>query len=113
MKEIIYANADIITLDEKKPFYKNSCILIINGKFKKIGSLDALKKISPRSKIIDLKGKLIMPGLINVHGHLYSSLARGMPVKGSSTNFPQILENIWWKLDKVLNTEEVYYSAIA
>lgn len=62
---------------------------------------------------VDLAGKFIMPGMVNAHTHLYSALARGMtPPKQSPKNFLEILRKIWWKLDKALDEESIYYSAL-
>jgi|Deesub1362B_J571_1020462.scaffolds.fasta_scaffold00135_54 putative selenium metabolism protein SsnA len=67
----------------------------------------------PGAERIDAEGKLLTPGLINAHGHLYSTLARGMPLADfSPRNFREILEGLWWKLDRVLGLEEVYLSAL-
>lgn len=65
------------------------------------------------AEVIDAQGKLLTPGLINAHGHLYSSLARGMPLQGfSPRSFREILEGLWWKLDRALSLEDVYISAL-
>ena len=62
---------------------------------------------------IDGRGKLAIPGLINAHTHLYSSLARGMSLPGfSPTSFTQILEQLWWRLDKALDANAVAMSAL-
>ena len=62
---------------------------------------------------MDVGGKVIMPGLINTHMHLYSTFARGMALKDSPPdNFQEILERLWWRLDKVLTQEDIYYSAL-
>jgi putative selenium metabolism protein SsnA len=54
-----------------------------------------------------------MPGLINTHMHLYSTFARGMALKDEAPeNFVQILERLWWRMDKVLTLEDVYLSAM-
>jgi putative selenium metabolism protein SsnA len=54
-----------------------------------------------------------MPGLINTHMHLYSTFARGMALKDAPPgNFLQILDRLWWRLDKVLTLEDVYLSAM-
>ncbi len=54
-----------------------------------------------------------MPGFVNAHTHLYSSLSRGMPMpKTPPKNFLEILQKIWWKLDRALDEESIYYSAL-
>ena len=54
-----------------------------------------------------------MPGLINTHTHLYSAFARGMALKDAAPgNFTQILERLWWRLDKALTLDDVYWSAM-
>jgi putative selenium metabolism protein SsnA len=52
---------------------------------------------------------------LNMHTHIYSSFARGMILEDGKTskNFTQVLENLWWRLDKTLNLEDVKYSAYA
>lgn len=68
----------------------------------------------PEEEVIDLSGKLIMPGMVCAHTHLYSALARGMPAPPRApTNFKEILELIWWRLDRALDEETIYWSAIA
>jgi len=64
-------------------------------------------------KVVDLEGKLVMPGFVNAHTHLYSSLSRGMPTPATEpASFLEILEEIWWKLDVSLDAETIYYSAL-
>ncbi|HJQ27595.1 MAG TPA: putative aminohydrolase SsnA [Blastocatellia bacterium] len=65
-------------------------------------------------EVIDLSGKLVMPGMVCAHTHLYSALARGMPAPPRQpTNFPEILELVWWRLDRALDEETIYWSAMA
>ncbi len=62
---------------------------------------------------IDGEGTLALPGLINGHTHLYSSLARGMAVSDfAPSTFGQILEQLWWRLDKALDPASVRVSAL-
>jgi cytosine/adenosine deaminase-related metal-dependent hydrolase len=52
------------------------------------------------------------PGLVCAHHHLYSELARGMPPPPEvATNFQEILEQIWWRLDSALDLDMLYASA--
>ncbi|MDP1622838.1 MAG: amidohydrolase family protein [Bacteroidales bacterium] len=62
---------------------------------------------------IDCTGKFITKSFANGHHHVYSALARGMPVpKKNPVNFGEILQYIWWNLDKALDLEMVRSSAL-
>jgi cytosine/adenosine deaminase-related metal-dependent hydrolase len=53
------------------------------------------------------------PGLVCGHHHLYSTLARGMPAPSRVPgNFEEILELIWWRLDRALDLEMIRWSAM-
>ncbi len=65
-------------------------------------------------EVIDLSGKLVLPGMVCAHTHLYSALARGMPAPPRVPGkFTEILELVWWRLDRALDEETIYWSAIA
>ncbi|MEM8904431.1 MAG: amidohydrolase family protein [Actinomycetota bacterium] len=54
----------------------------------------------------------VTPGMVCAHHHLYSALARGMPAPpGTPTNFLQILELVWWRLDRALDLDTIFHSA--
>ena len=57
-------------------------------------------------------GKLVMPGLVNGHSHIYSTFARGFSAPFHPHNFKELLEQLWWKLDRYLSNEMTYYSGI-
>lgn len=53
------------------------------------------------------------PGLVCAHHHLYSALARGMPPPPRTPrSFPEILEQVWWRLDSALDVEMIKWSAM-
>jgi putative selenium metabolism protein SsnA len=68
---------------------------------------------TPGEDVLDLHGKVVMPGFVCAHTHLYSTLTRGMPPpKNPPKNFLEILQNIWWRLDRALDDESIYYSVL-
>src|SRR5215510_4277296 len=72
--------------------------------------------LEPRDsdEIIDLGSRLVIPGMVCAHTHLYSTLARGMPAPPRQpSNFKEILELVWWRLDRALDEETIYWSAMA
>ena len=62
---------------------------------------------------VDISGCVIMPGHVCAHHHLYSALARGMPgLARPPRTFLEILERIWWRLDRALDPETIHLSAL-
>jgi putative selenium metabolism protein SsnA len=62
---------------------------------------------------LDVSGCVVMPGQVCAHHHLYSALARGMPGPAEPPRaFPEILERIWWRLDRALDAETIHLSAL-
>ena len=52
------------------------------------------------------------PGLVCSHHHLYSALARGVPAPPDPpSTFRQVLEQLWWRLDRALDEDAIHWSA--
>jgi len=69
---------------------------------------------APGGERRDCSGTLILPGNVCAHHHLYSALARGMPYTlAPPQNFVQILQRIWWRLDRALDGPTTYLSGYA
>lgn len=74
--------------------------------------LDALPGAREGDLVIDAANRLVTPGLINAHTHIYSALARGISLKDAAPqNFLQILERLWWRLDRNLTLADLDLSA--
>jgi putative selenium metabolism protein SsnA len=70
--------------------------------------------VPPADNHIGCTGCLIIPGLVCAHHHLYSALARGMPYSlEPPRDFLQILQRIWWRLDRALDPGAIWISAWA
>jgi putative selenium metabolism protein SsnA len=111
MSSLLITNGHLVTLDEENRFIENGSIYIEGDKIKEVGDFE-VGDYKP-DRIIDAGGSLVMPGLINTHHHLYSTFARGFSPPGPpARNFEEILSKLWWKLDKALNSDDVYYSAL-
>ena len=109
---LLVGNGRLITQDDRLPLIDDGCVAIQGwSDCRGWRHGRAAAKVSRRT-VRDARGRIIMPGLINTHMHLYSTFARGMALKDESPeNFLQILERLWWRLDKVLTLEDVYLSA--
>jgi cytosine/adenosine deaminase-related metal-dependent hydrolase len=69
---------------------------------------DAPEPMSPGAA-----GRATTTGLVCAHTHLYSALARGMPAPPRTPHtFPEILEQVWWRVDRALDLEMLRWSAM-
>ena len=82
-------------------------VLVRDGRVADLGAIDA-----PDAERIDCSGCLVIPGNVCAHHHLYSALARGMPYRlEPPDNFVQVLQRVWWRLDRALDEDAVWLSA--
>ena len=110
---LLVGNGTLITLGPKNRIISDGAVLIRDGVIEGVGKTSSLRKKARGATFIDAKGKVIMPGFINPHMHLYSTFARGLcPKQPPAENFVQILERLWWPLDKALNADDIHYSAL-
>lgn len=74
---LIIKDAMILPMDASGSFIEQGDLLIIGDRIKALGTLTNLKSSYPHARVINGKGKLIMPGLINLHTHVPMTLFRG------------------------------------
>jgi putative selenium metabolism protein SsnA len=111
----LIGNGRLITRNAQTPYIADGCVAVSGTDIADYGDTASMRAKYADADFFDVDGKVIMPGLINSHMHIYSAFARGMSLKNSpvNKNFSMILENLWWRVDKVLNLEDVKYSAYA
>lgn len=99
-------------IDWKTLEFKNTNILVEEGLSGKIKFIDDNSKVKA-DEIIDCKAKLVTKSFAIGHHHAYSALARGMGApKKNPENFHEILQYIWWTLDKALDKDMIEASAL-
>ena len=103
---LLVGNGQVITRDPEFPYLKDGAVVIDGEVIKAVGTLADMKAAYPDAEFVDAKGGIIMPGLINAHTHIYSGLARGLAIDGySPTNFYEILDGMWWNIDRHLTLD--------
>ncbi|MCK5839873.1 MAG: amidohydrolase family protein [Bacteroidales bacterium] len=108
---IILKNATYI--DWKTFDFIKTNLLIEEGESGTVKFLNTLEGLNA-DDIIDCTGKYVTKSFAVGHHHVYSALARGMPApKKRPTNFYEILQYIWWALDKQLDKNMIEASALA
>ena len=96
----------IIRQDPYRQVLRNSSVSIDDhGTIQEVGT----KQASRKDEVIDCKGKVLIPGLINTHTHLSMTLFRGY---ADDLELQQWLERKIWPLEKKLTGEMCYYGAL-
>lgn len=110
---MLITNGTLVTFGEDNRLVPDGAILIEGDQIAAVGTTSELTRRFPEEEVLDARGRLIMPGMICAHTHFYGAFARGMSSKTEPpSNFPQILEYLWWRLDKSLNLDDVRFSAL-
>jgi len=110
MDKVLITNGIILALNPQEPVLYNTDLLLEEGKISRLAEHGSIREKDVQE--IDAAGKVIMPGFINVHHHFYSTLVRGLGKAAPSHDFNEVLENLWWRLDKQLLMDDIYYSAL-
>ncbi len=113
MSELLVGNGTVLTLGDRNRVIPHAAVAIRDGLIVEVNDVAALVGRYAGARYIDAHGGLIMPGFINAHTHFYGAFARGMPFQGPPpANFKEILERVWWRLDRGLLAPDVRYSAL-
>jgi putative selenium metabolism protein SsnA len=110
---MIIHNARLITWGDPNRILDDHAVYIEDGKVAKVGPSHEVLTGMPNAEKLDARGQILMPGNICAHTHFYGAFARGMAIPGKPPRvFPEILNKLWWPLDKSLTLEDVRYSAL-
>ena len=106
---ILIRNGILITFGKPCRVLEGHALLVEDGRIARIAPPASIEGSFDR--VLDAKGKVVLPGLVNAHMHFYSTLVRGLGKAAPSRNFQEVLENLWWRLDRKLSLADVEVSA--
>jgi len=109
---MLITNGTVLTFGKEKRIIPGGAVYYEGDTIVAVGPTSELQAKYPQAEKLDAGGKLIMPGSICAHTHFYGAFARGMAIPGPApTNFMEILERLWWKIDRALTLEDSRASA--
>jgi putative selenium metabolism protein SsnA len=109
---IRFENGIVVTLEKENRVLWDAAVVIDGEQIVGVGESAEMKRRFPAAAGVDCAGKIVLPGFICTHHHFYSTMARGMSIPGEpAANFVEILERLWWKVDRALSEEDITLSA--
>ncbi len=111
MVDLLIKNGLVVTMDKDRRIISDASVAVDDGRIVSVKRGRGGK--GKPDEVIDARGKIVMPGLICAHTHLYGMLLRGAPLKiEPPTDFAQILQRVWWPMDEAMTKEDAYASAL-
>jgi 5-methylthioadenosine/S-adenosylhomocysteine deaminase len=100
-------------MDSQRRILEDHAVAIEQGRVAEIGRTADLEKKHINAEVLDASGRIVMPGIVCSHSHLYGILLRGAPLMITPpSDFTQILQRVWWPMDEAMNFEDAYASAL-
>ncbi len=104
-------NGLIVTMDRDRRIIADGSVAVDDGRI--VSVKRGLARTGKPEDVIDARGKIVMPGLICSHTHLYRVFLRGAPLKiEPPTDFSQILQRARWPMEEAMTKEDAYASAL-
>jgi putative selenium metabolism protein SsnA len=109
---MLITNGKLVTWEEPNQILEGQALYVSGGLIVEIGPEEELTTRHPDEVRLDARGQYVMPGNICAHTHFYGAYARGLAIPGPAPkDFPEILEKLWWPLDRALRMDDVRASA--
>ena len=105
--KILIKNCNLISMSEKREKYEEEIDILINED--KIEKIDKVINQDNCDKVIDARGKVVMPGLINTHTHIAMSIFRDTL---DGYGLQEWLNDKIWPMEDKMNEEDVYNASV-
>jgi 5-methylthioadenosine/S-adenosylhomocysteine deaminase len=74
----IFADGWLITMNERREVLEDASVCIEGDRIAAVGTRRQLQQRFPTAEVIDCKGRIVMPGMVNTHTHLFQTLLKGL-----------------------------------
>lgn len=107
--DLLIRNAKIWNAEGQSGSLSEVSVAIGNGRILEVGKPQSLETSYPAAKTWDAKGKLLLPGLLNTHCHLFQTFMRGL---GKDLPFMDWMNSSVRLLMPMMDDEAVYLAAM-
>ncbi|UCD43886.1 MAG: amidohydrolase family protein, partial [Candidatus Bathyarchaeota archaeon] len=74
---MLIKNGFVITLDPERKAIRDGAVAVEGDRITAVGKTEGLAREYGSDDVIDASGKIVMPGLVNAHNHVYQTIMRG------------------------------------
>ncbi|MFA9463407.1 MAG: amidohydrolase family protein [Velocimicrobium sp.] len=110
MIDLLLTKAIIVTINKERKIWYDGAMAVQNGTILEVGESGELaKRYFDAKRVMDCSGKIIFPGLINTHNHLFQTLLKGL---GDDMVLEDWLKTMTFPAARFLEFEDCYYAAM-
>lgn len=108
--DLLLKNAVIVTVNKDREIIYDGAMAVDKGRIVAVGhEADVLKEYHEADRVMDLDGKVIFPGFINTHNHLFQTLLKGL---GDDMVLSDWLATMTFPAAQYLTPDDCYYGAM-
>lgn len=105
---MLLRDAWLITMNPQRQVLEHTSVLISGGRIVAIGTFDALSAENGDAEVIDCSHKVVMPGLVDLHGYLGGGIFRNVAEdffdavryrNAQEFTFTRALDEEWWAVE--------------
>jgi 5-methylthioadenosine/S-adenosylhomocysteine deaminase len=77
-RAVILADGWLVTMNERREVLDRASVAVVGDRIAAIGGRNALARAHPEAEVVDCAGRIVMPGMVNTHTHLFQTLLKGL-----------------------------------
>ena len=108
--DLLLTHVTIVTVDSHRRVLYDGAMAVKKGRIAKVGETEEILSEYPEAeRILDCRGKILFPGFINTHNHLFQTLLKGL---GDDMVLSDWLKTMTFPAARFLTPEDCYYGAM-
>lgn len=101
--DLIVTNGYLVTMNDRREIVENGAVVVRDGRIVAIGPTEIVGRFQA-PKVIDARGAIVMPGMVNTHTHVSMTVFRGL-----GDDVPDRLRKLIFPLEKAMVDRELVY----
>lgn len=74
----ILADGRLITMNDRREILESGSVCVQHDRIAAVGTRQQLQQRYPEAEAVDCTGRIVMPGMVNTHTHLFQTLLKGL-----------------------------------